>query len=56
MVYPEQSKDMASALRSAGKPVDVIELANEDHWLSRSATRLQWFKAMVEFVQKHNPV
>lgn len=56
VVYPEQSKDMASALRSAGKPVDVIELANEDHWLSRSATRLQWFKAMVEFVQKHNPV
>ncbi len=47
---------MESALRSAGKPVEAIELKDEDHWLSRSSTRLQWFKAMVEFVQKHNPV
>jgi len=56
VVSPDQSRDMASALRRAGKPVEYIELKDEDHWLSRSATRLQWFKAMVEFVQKHNPV
>jgi dipeptidyl aminopeptidase/acylaminoacyl peptidase len=55
IVLLEQSEDMAAALRKAGKPVEYIELKNEDHWLSRSATRLQWFKAMVAFVQKHNP-
>jgi dipeptidyl aminopeptidase/acylaminoacyl peptidase len=55
VVLPAQSKDMVSALRRADKPVEYIELENEDHWLSRSATRLQWFKAMVAFVQKHNP-
>jgi dipeptidyl aminopeptidase/acylaminoacyl peptidase len=56
VVPPEQSKDMLNALRSAGKAVEFIELKDEDHWLSRSSTRLEWFKAMVAFVQKHNPV
>jgi dienelactone hydrolase len=55
VVDPRQSLDMETALRRAKKPVELIKLENEDHFLSRSATRLQWFKAMVEFVQKHNP-
>ena len=55
VVPPEQSEDMASALKRAGKPVELVELDAEDHWLSRSATRLQMLKAMVAFVEKYNP-
>ena len=36
----EQSQIMADALRKAGKPVEFVTLAKEDHWLSRGATRL----------------
>jgi dipeptidyl aminopeptidase/acylaminoacyl peptidase len=42
-------------LKSAGKPVDLVQLDAEDHWLSRSATRLQMLQAMVGFVEKYNP-
>ncbi len=55
VVPPEQSTDMASALKRAGKPVDIVELEGEDHWLSRSATRQQMLKAVVAFVEKYNP-
>jgi dipeptidyl aminopeptidase/acylaminoacyl peptidase len=55
VVPPEQSADMASALKSAGKPVELVRLEGEDHWLSRSATRLEMLKAMVGFVEKYNP-
>jgi dipeptidyl aminopeptidase/acylaminoacyl peptidase len=55
IVPPKQSRDMASALKSAGKPVELVELDGEDHWLSRSATRLQMLEAMVAFVEKYNP-
>jgi dipeptidyl aminopeptidase/acylaminoacyl peptidase len=55
VVPPRQSTDMASALKSAGKSVELVELDGEDHWLSRSATRLQMLKAMVAFVEKYNP-
>jgi dipeptidyl aminopeptidase/acylaminoacyl peptidase len=55
VVPPDQSRDMASALKSAGKPVELVALHGEDHWLSRSDTRLQMLKAMVAFVEKYNP-
>jgi dipeptidyl aminopeptidase/acylaminoacyl peptidase len=55
VVPPKQSTDMASALEHAGKPVTLVELDGEDHHLSRSATRMQMLKAMVEFVEKYNP-
>lgn len=50
-----QSTDMAAALTRAGKPVELIKLPGEDHWLSRSETRLTMLKAAVGFVEKHNP-
>jgi dipeptidyl aminopeptidase/acylaminoacyl peptidase len=31
---------MHDALKAAGKPVEFLELKGEDHWLSRSATRI----------------
>jgi dipeptidyl aminopeptidase/acylaminoacyl peptidase len=50
-----QTEAMASALRSANKPHEVVTLAGEDHWLSRAETRLQMLESAVAFVQKHNP-
>jgi len=50
-----QSTDMLDAMRKAGKPVEMVTLLAEDHWLSKSATRLQMLQASVDFVIKHNP-
>jgi acetyl esterase/lipase len=50
-----QSRRMAEALRAAGKPVELVELAGEDHWLSRGETRLQMLQATVAFLEKNNP-
>jgi len=50
-----QSADMAKALQRAGKSVEFVTLAGEDHWLSRSETRLAMLEAVVAFVEKHNP-
>jgi dipeptidyl aminopeptidase/acylaminoacyl peptidase len=51
----EQSRFMADALKRAGAPVEMVTLNNEDHWLSRSATRLQMLQAVVAFLEKNNP-
>jgi dipeptidyl aminopeptidase/acylaminoacyl peptidase len=50
-----QSEDMADALKKAGKQVEIVELDGEDHWLSRSETRLQMLDATVKFVEANNP-
>jgi dipeptidyl aminopeptidase/acylaminoacyl peptidase len=55
VVPVEQSRLMARALRQAGKPVDLLELDGEDHWLSRSATRLTMLEETVAFLLEHNP-
>jgi dipeptidyl aminopeptidase/acylaminoacyl peptidase len=51
----EQSEVMASALKQAGKSVQFVTLGQEDHWLSRSETRLQMLKACVAFLRTNNP-
>lgn len=51
-----QSRQMAQALRRAGKPVSLIELDGEDHWLSRAETRTRMLAETVAFLQTHNPV
>jgi dienelactone hydrolase len=51
----KQSTAMADALKDAGKPHELVVMPGEDHWLSRSASRLQMLEASVAFVQKHNP-
>lgn len=48
-----QSKRMRSALRSAGKPVQLIELKGEDHWLSTRETRIETLRALDAFVTEH---
>lgn len=50
-----QSTAMAEAMRRAGKPVQLVTLPHEDHWLSSSETRLTMLQSTVEFVLKNNP-
>lgn len=49
------STRMASALKSADKPHELVALEGEDHWLSRSETRRAMLDAAVRFVEEHNP-
>jgi dipeptidyl aminopeptidase/acylaminoacyl peptidase len=51
----EQSQAMADALKRAGKPVELVALKHEDHWLSHSATRLQMLQATSAFLRANNP-
>jgi dipeptidyl aminopeptidase/acylaminoacyl peptidase len=51
----EQSQVMEKALKAAGKPVEFITMAGEDHWLSRETTRQSMLKSAVAFVEKNNP-
>ena len=56
LVVPyEQSQFMADVLTAAGKPVQLVTLNAEDHWLSRGATRMQMLRATVTFLEKANP-
>ena len=56
MVVPfGQSSRMADALKGLGKSCELIDLKSEDHWLSRSATRLQMLEATVSFLKDNNP-
>lgn len=55
VVAYEQSKAMANALKKEGKPYELVTLEGEDHWLSKSETRLKMLSATVAFVEKHNP-
>ncbi|MGA0601367.1 alpha/beta hydrolase family protein [Caulobacter sp. KR2-114] len=49
------AREMESALRKAGKPVEFVLLKSEDHWLSRQATREAMLSAAVDFVMRNNP-
>jgi dipeptidyl aminopeptidase/acylaminoacyl peptidase len=51
----EQSDVMLSALKRAGKSATLVTLKHEDHWLSRSETRLQMLQATVDFLKANNP-
>ena len=48
-----QSRQMRSALRSAGKPHEYVELDGEDHWLSTTAARTEMLRASIEFIDQH---
>jgi cephalosporin-C deacetylase-like acetyl esterase len=51
----EQSRMMFDALRAAHKNVTFEKLRSEDHWLSRSETRLQMLQATVRFLLANDP-
>ena len=51
----EQSDVMESALKHAGKSVELVTMKHEDHWLSHGETRLQMLEACVAFLKANNP-
>jgi dipeptidyl aminopeptidase/acylaminoacyl peptidase len=51
----DQSSAMFDAMKHAKKDVEMVTLKNEDHWLSRSETRLQMLQSSVAFLRAHNP-
>jgi dipeptidyl aminopeptidase/acylaminoacyl peptidase len=51
----DQSKRMLAAMKRAGKPVELVTLKHEDHWLSRGETRLEMLEASVAFLRANNP-
>ncbi|MEJ0061305.1 MAG: alpha/beta fold hydrolase [Terricaulis sp.] len=51
----DNSTAMETALRHAGRPVRLVVLTEEDHWLSREATRAQTLSASVSFLEGCNP-
>ena len=53
VVPVDQSKRMEKALKSAGKPVQLVRLKSQDHWLSDGNTRLKTLQAMDDFVDRH---
>jgi dipeptidyl aminopeptidase/acylaminoacyl peptidase len=55
VVPSEQSEIMERELRRANKPVEFVRLKEEDHWLSREATRTEMLQATVSFLEKNNP-
>ena len=50
-----QSKEMAKALKRAGKSVQLVSLPHEDHWLSHSATREEMLEDVVSFLEQQDP-
>ena len=55
IVPMKQTDLMAAAMRRAGKPVSVVVLPNEDHWLSTGATRTRMLQETIKFLEQHNP-
>jgi len=51
----DQSQRMEAALKAAGKPVQLVVMPNEDHWLSREETRELMLKSAVAFVEANDP-
>ncbi len=51
----EQSQAMFDALKRSKKDVELVTMPHEDHWLSRSETRLQMLRSVVAFLQAKNP-
>ncbi|ESQ73863.1 S9 family peptidase [Asticcacaulis sp. AC402] len=51
-----QGRKMADALKAAGKPVEMVELLREDHWLmSEEKNRVKVLELTIAFVETHNP-
>jgi dipeptidyl aminopeptidase/acylaminoacyl peptidase len=46
-----QSEMMARALKILDKPVTLVQVKGDDHWLSQTATRLQVLKETEKFLQ-----
>lgn len=50
VVAPSQSEQLAHALKQSGKTVTLVKLSGDDHWLSRSETRVRMLKEVDGFL------
>jgi dipeptidyl aminopeptidase/acylaminoacyl peptidase len=50
VVPPSQSREMAQALKERGAPHTLVQLDGDDHWLSRSDTRIQMLGKLEDFL------
>jgi dipeptidyl aminopeptidase/acylaminoacyl peptidase len=50
VVPNSQSQEMAQALKLRGTPYSVVKLDGDDHWLSRTDTRVQMLKTVEGFL------
>jgi acetyl esterase/lipase len=55
VVPVDQSRDMASKLKAAGKPFRYVEQPQADHHFSRQADRLQFLTELEAFLKEQNP-
>ncbi len=53
VVSIEQSKKMHKALKKEGKNVNFISLKGDDHYLSKSETRIETLKAITSFLKSN---
>ncbi len=56
VVDVKQSKKMFKRLKSKGKPVEYVEVNKGNHYLSHNNHRLETFRAMNAFLDKHLPI
>ncbi|MEG3087740.1 alpha/beta hydrolase family protein [Sphingomonas sp. PB4P5] len=55
VVPVDQSRDMASKLKAAGKPFRYVEQPKGDHHFSQGADRLQFLQELEAFLKVNNP-
>lgn len=48
-----QTEYMVSAMKSAGVRYELVQLKSEDHWLSRSPSRIEMLAQLERFLDKH---
>jgi dipeptidyl aminopeptidase/acylaminoacyl peptidase len=53
VVPARQAEEMASALARLGKPVSLVKLPGEDHWLSRAQTRIEVLEDTGRFLRQY---
>ena len=51
----DQSYEMQSALKAAGKDVQLITYKGQTHWEDSQSSRIAMMQAAVDFIQQHNP-
>ncbi len=56
IVEYEHSARMEKALRAAGKAVEFISYAGQDHWETIETARIDMINRIIEFLGRHNPV
>jgi dipeptidyl aminopeptidase/acylaminoacyl peptidase len=53
VVPVDHSREMANALRKAGKPFEYLEFEHEIHGFLLEANRIRWYEALIAFFEKN---